>query len=93
MTARWGICACLALVLGLSAGCRTRQPDLKPPVEEEKLVAPPDLAKYSTPTYPDQAFDKPVDPTKQLDAKLPGNGPRGGGAGGMTSGAMGQGNH
>jgi hypothetical protein len=60
---------------------------LKPPVEDEKLVAPPDLTKYSTTGYPDQAFDKPTDPGKQaLDAKLPGNG--GGHGGGMTPGSM-----
>jgi hypothetical protein len=86
MTARWGICACLVLGLALAAGCRARQPVLKPPVEEEKLVEPPSMTKYSTTGYPDQAFDKPSDPSKQaLDAKLPGNGPRGGG---MTPGTM-----
>jgi hypothetical protein len=92
MTARWGICACLALVLALAAGCRTPQPVLKPPPEDEKLNAPPALTKYSTTGLPDQAFDKPADPGKAaLDAKLPGA--RGGGAGMMTPGAMGQGNH
>jgi hypothetical protein len=92
MTARWGICACLALGLVFSAGCRTPQPDLKPKVEEEKLVAPPALTKYSTTGYPDQAFDKQTDPGKQaMDAKLPGNGSRGGGM--SSGGAMGAGAH
>jgi len=86
MTARWGICACLALGLVLSAGCRTPQPVLKPPKEDEKLVQPPPLTKYSTTGYPDQAFDKPTDPGKvAMDEKLPGNGARGGG---MTPGTM-----
>jgi hypothetical protein len=90
MTARWGICACLALCLALSAGCRTPQPVLKPPPEQEKLNDPPALTKYSTTGYPDQAFDKLADPTKTaFDAKLP----NGAGSRGMTSGAMGQGNH
>ncbi len=90
MTARWGICACLALGLALSAGCRTPQPVLKPPPEEEKLVAPPQLSKYSTTGYPEQAFDKLADPSKAtLDGKLPGGaGSRGMG---MTPGSMGQG--
>lgn len=86
MTARWGICACLALGLALSAGCRTPQPVLKPPKEEEKLVPPPPMAKYSTTGYPDQAFDKPVDPGLQaMEAKQPGNGARGGS---MSPGSM-----
>ena len=92
MTARWGICACLAIGLALSAGCRTPQPVLKPPPEKENLNDPPALTKYSTTGYPDQAFDKPNDPGKAaLDAKLPGNaGSRGMG---MSPGSMGQGNH
>jgi hypothetical protein len=86
MTARWGICACLALGLAFSAGCRTPQPVLKPPVEAEKLTDPPALGKYSTTGYPDQAFDKQTDPGKQaMDAKLPGGGS---GRGGMTPGTM-----
>jgi hypothetical protein len=88
MTARWGICACLVLGLVFSAGCRAPQPVLKPPIEAEKLVAPPELSKYSTTGYPDQAFDKQSDPGKAaIDAKLPGNGPRGGGMSGAMTGA------
>jgi hypothetical protein len=90
MTARWGICACLALCLALSAGCRTPQPVLKPEPEKEVLTDPPALTKYSTTGYPEQAFDKLADPTKaSLDSKLAGNGPRGG----MMAPGMGQGNH
>jgi hypothetical protein len=90
MMARWGICACLALLLALSAGCRTPQPVLKPAPEQEVLNSPPNQVKYATPQYPEQAFEKPVDPVRAaFDSKLPGNlggGGRGGGAGGMGGG-------
>src|SRR5262245_7493986 len=90
MTARWGICGCLAICLAISAGCRTTQPDLRPKKEPEQLVAPPALTKYSTTGLPDQAFDKMTDPdAKAMEAKLPGAGGR---SNGMTgAGMMGQG--
>lgn len=88
MTARWGICACLALALALSAGCRTPQPNLKPAAEAEKLDDPPQLSKYAQTGYPNEAFDKPTDPTKQNVMQNP-NG--GGSRGGMSPGSMGLG--
>lgn len=88
MTARWGICVSLALVLALSAGCRTPQPVLKPPPEKETLTDPPDVAKYNTTGYPQEAFDKPSDPAKQaMESKLPGSS----GMRGMTPGSAGMG--
>jgi hypothetical protein len=84
MTAKWGSCIFLAVLLALMAGCRTPQPNLKPDKTPEKLVAPPEgEARYETPGYPKQAFDAPTDPTKQtIDAKNAGSG-RNMSAGGM----------
>lgn len=62
MSAKWGACAILALCLALSAGCRTPQPNLKPEKTPEKLVDPPQEARFDSPGYPKQAWDKPVDP-------------------------------
>lgn len=70
MTAKWESCAVLVVCLSLVFGCRTPQPNLKPPKEPEKLVAPPPDARYDTSSYPQVAFDKPVDPGRAaLDSK------------------------
>ena len=75
MTAKWRSCIFLAVFLALTAGCRTPQPDLKPPKAPEKLVAPSDEAKYDTPGYPKAAYDAPTDPSKQaMDPKTMGSG-------------------
>jgi hypothetical protein len=75
----------LALFLG---GCKTSQPDLKPPKEPERLVPPPENINNN---YPKQAmnFDaqgKGVDPNTVLPTRGMGGagGPSMGGAGGMA---------
>ena len=89
MSAKWGSCVVLAVLLALSAGCRTPQPKLKPEkIEDNKLVDPPREARFETTGYPKQAFDSPVDSGKAaMDSKLPGNSP--GMQRGPTSGGLG----
>ena len=81
MTAKWGSCVLLAVMLALSAGCRTPQPKLKPDniATGEKLVDPPPDARFSTTGYPKEAFSPLEDPGKQaMDSNLPsGTGSRG----------------
>ena len=88
MTAKWGSCAVLVVCLTLMLGCRTPQPNLKPEKAPEKLVEPPQEARYDSSAYPKLAFDTEVDPGRAaLDNK---NTPGGPGKGGMTpSGGMG----
>jgi hypothetical protein len=87
MTAKWGSCAILVICFGIMFGCRTPQPNLKPEKVPEQLVSPPDDSRFGSPTYPDQAFDKPADPAKALmDAKnaaggMPSRGSMAGGGG------------
>jgi hypothetical protein len=70
MTAKWGRCIILAICLAFMAGCKTPQPVLKPDKTPEQLVSPPPGARYDTPAYPKQAFDKVEDPgTRAMDAK------------------------
>jgi hypothetical protein len=64
MTAKWGSCIALAICLALLVGCRSSQPDLKPKVAAQKLVEPPQDARYDSPGYPKQAYDKMVDPVR-----------------------------
>jgi hypothetical protein len=66
MAANWGSCAILVICFALMFGCRTPQPNLKPEKEPERFVVPPQEARYDSSTYPQQAFDKPVDPGKAL---------------------------
>src|SRR5262245_56384330 len=89
MIAKWGICALLLAVLVMNAGCRTRQPNLKPETTAEQLVDPP-AGLYTSTGMPSQAFNKAVDPGKAaLDPRGPNAMPSGGrspmmpGAGGM----------
>lgn len=88
MTAKWGICAIAALCLALTLGCRSPQPILKPEKIPEKLVEPPQEARYDTPGYPKQAYDKLADPSRSVfDAKTNGVVPTRGssmGGGGMN---------
>ena len=84
MTAKWGCCAFLVVSLALLAGCRAPVPDLKPANTPDKLVEPPQEARYDTPGYPKQVFDPAVDPTKTLEnAKGVGGPSRSGSSGGM----------
>jgi hypothetical protein len=85
-----GSCIVLAICLAVMAGCKTPQPVLKPDKAPEQLVAPPVGARYDTPAYPKQAFDKAEDPgMRAMDAKngmMPTRGsmmPGGGGMGGL----------
>jgi hypothetical protein len=87
MTAKWESCIILVLVLAFMAGCRTPQPVLKPDKTPEQLVSPPVGARYDTPAYPKQAFDKVEDPAmRAIDAKngmIPPRGSMVPGVGGM----------
>ena len=69
MTAKWGTCTFLALFLVvLLIGCRTTQPNLKPPKTAEKLVEPPD--RLSTAGMRKEAFDALEDPNaRAMDFK------------------------
>ena len=92
MTAKWGSCAILALCLAILVGCRTPQPDLKPAKVAEKLVDPPQDARYDTAGYPKQAYDKQVDPARNaMDAKMnPGVTPAGMGSRGAGTSSPGR---
>jgi hypothetical protein len=84
----WTTLACGALVVML--GCRTAQPDLKPPVAKEVLNKPPDEARFNSAAYPKQAMVSDGDPTKKWDPSAAGAMPtRGMGGGGMGGGGMG----
>ena len=98
MTANWASCTILALCMMFAgAGCRTTQPNLKPPETAERLVEPP--SRLETPGYPKLAFDTPDDQARKvLDIRAAGGVPARnmmqggpgmsgmGGAGGMTGG-------
>ena len=90
MTAKWAICSILLALLFVSAGCRTRQPNLKPDTTAEQFIEPPP-GSYSTTGMPRAAFDKAVDPGRlaieskgagAMPTRGSGMGP-GGGMGGM----------
>jgi hypothetical protein len=93
MIGKWGSCVLLVGSLALLVGCRTTQPDLKPPKTEEQLVSPPPDARYATSVYPNQAYDQDKTKLTSLDGKGPngmgmgrgGMGPGAGGVGGMKS--------
>jgi hypothetical protein len=90
MTAKWAICGILLALLFVSAGCRTRQPNVKPDTTAEQFIEPPP-GTYSTTGMPRAAFDKAVDPGRMaIDAKGPGTMPtRGSGMGAPGAGGMG----
>jgi hypothetical protein len=70
MTAKWGSCIALAICLAILAGCRTPEPKLKPEKAAEVLNDPPQEARFDSPGYPKQAYDKQIDPIKNaFDAK------------------------
>ncbi|MBI2805406.1 MAG: hypothetical protein HYX68_10555 [Planctomycetes bacterium] len=79
MTAKWGSCIVLMFFLAmLAVGCRTTQPDVKPPKERERLVSPPP-GTLEQPGYPKAAFDAPANPLANFnDMKNLGPGGRGG---------------
>lgn len=69
MTAKWGTCAVLAMLLAIGlVGCRTAQPDLKPTKTAEKLVDPPDRLNMAG--IRKEALDPLEDPArKAMDMK------------------------
>jgi hypothetical protein len=92
MTAKWGICGLLLAMLFLSAGCRTKQPNLKPDTTAEQFIEP-QPGTYMSPSLPKRAFDTVADPGRAaLDPKGLGSMPsrgsmmNGAGMGGMGSG-------
>jgi hypothetical protein len=90
MTAKWVSCTFLGVCLAVLGGCRTTEPNLKPEKVKEQLVEPPQEARFDSPGYPKQAYDKQVDPIRNaFDAKTaPGVTPT---RGTMTPGAGGMG--
>lgn len=68
-------------LLVLALGCRTPQPNLKPPTEREVMNAPPSEGRFNTPGYPKEAM-KMDDPIK-MKATAGGPGAPGMGGGGM----------
>lgn len=51
----WKFCVWL---LALAAGCRTPQPNLKPPPSPDVLSMPPSEKRYDTAMMPKEAFEK-----------------------------------
>jgi hypothetical protein len=84
-------CALLLVVIG----CKSTQPDLRPPKQPDVLYKPPDEARYNSPAYPKQALAQSDDPTKKWNPSGAGGGSampsRGMGGGGMGGGGMGGG--
>lgn len=90
MTAKWGSCVILMICLAFLGGCRTPQPELKPPKSAEVLNVPPREDRYDSPGYPKAAYEKMVDPAIRLmdtnNGVAPGRSsmiPNAGGAGGI----------
>lgn len=66
----WTTLGCgLALVI---IGCKTAQPELKPPQQPEVLNKPPDEARFNSPGYPKQALANNDDPTKKWSSSTAG---------------------
>jgi hypothetical protein len=87
MNAKWNWVAPLALVFVLSLfGCRTTQPDLKPPPQPEVFNSPSTTASLSG--YPTQAFkfDDPATRTDLDGNKVQQARAMGGGGGGAMPG-------
>ena len=89
----WGV-----LFVVPSAGCKTYQPDLKPPPAPEVLTVPPKEARFNQSQYPDMAFRdlnskfaRPLDGGGIMPARASTTAPgmSGMGSGGLGSGGMG----
>lgn len=46
------------LVAAVALGCRSQQPNLKPPPAREVLTSPPSEARFNTSVYPKQAMQQ-----------------------------------
>jgi hypothetical protein len=55
MGATWVKIAGIGVIV-LAFGCRTPQPNLKPPKTAEVLSTPPSEKRFDTPVYPKEAF-------------------------------------
>jgi hypothetical protein len=89
---KWGSYLCLLGFLTLAMGCRTPQPNLKPPNSPEVLTVPPNEAKYATSQYPEKAYDRPDINRTSLDQALSnGSGKNGMGPNGGMGGFSGPG--
>ena len=84
MRGTWAKMATMGLML-LALGCRTPQPNLKPPIAPEALNTPPTENRYNTSTYPKEAFNN-RDPLKKFNTDqeiTPVRGPGMAGTGGV----------
>lgn len=82
---RWlGRVGALGAMMLLALGCRTPQPNLKPPPEREVMNPPPSETRFNTASYPKEAMkqDDPIK-LKAASANAPGGGMPGAGGGGM----------
>jgi hypothetical protein len=88
MDGNWGKLGVLGLLLGVMVGCRTTQPNVKPVDGPEVLHAPPQEARFNSPSMPKEAFNRD-DPAKRLreltgdSAVMPARGSFGGPSSGM----------
>ena len=80
MAGKWGKLG-LAIFMCIFAGCRTPKPNLKPPVQNEVMVSPPQEGRYSDPnnTYPKQAWKEKDDPYLRYNLAVQQAGGMGGG--------------
>jgi hypothetical protein len=69
MGAAWAKIAGTGLVL-LAFGCRTPQPNLKPPATPEALNTPPQERRFNASDYPKEAFND-RNPLRKLDVDQP----------------------
>lgn len=70
MAAKWGMCVFLVISLVMVGGCRTTQPELKPPQSAEVMRDPPREDRFDTPGYPKAAYEKMSDPAiRMMDTK------------------------
>jgi hypothetical protein len=67
MAATWARIAGMGLLL-LAVGCKTPQPDLRPPKMAEALNAPPAERRFDVASYPKEAFNN-RDPLKGLNGQ------------------------
>ena len=88
MDGKWGRRGVLAVLLGVVVGCRTPPPVVKPEEQPEVLNKPPQEARFSSPWYPKEAFNRD-DPSKRwkeslmdTNAVMPARGSFGGPSGG-----------
>jgi hypothetical protein len=66
------------LLVTVLLGCRTLNPDLKPPKQPEVLASPPAEARYDSPLMPREAYANTYNPLQKSAPAQPGMPGRGG---------------